>query len=471
MYLAHKRTLVFLASLMLALSAHSQIRIGTGDAKRLYTQHCMACHQADLAGGLGGSLLDKDSWRVVGKDKSFIEYVLQGDETTGMPAFEGELSTEQIRAIEIYIDEERQIAEAKPPVADDAGTFESGGYKFSLETVVDDLDIPWSIAFLPDESFLIAERPGPVRHFADGVLHPPVAGIPEAWARGQGGMMEVALHPDYESNGWIYLGFSAAGEERTDAGMTKIVRGRIADNTWVDEELIFEAPEETFMSSGQHFGTRIVFHDGYLFFAIGDRGRPADAQNLELPNGKVHRIYDDGRIPADNPFVEVAGAFPTIYSYGNRNPQGLDIHPHTGELWQSEHGPRGGDEVNLIESGLNYGWPVITHGMNYNGTPITDKTEKEGMEQPKRYWTPSISVCGIEFYRGDVFPDWQYDLFFGGLASEELHRLVIEDGEVVDSSIVLKGAGRIRDVASGPDGTLYLALNNPNRIVRLVPAE
>jgi glucose/arabinose dehydrogenase len=214
-----------------------------------------------------------------------------------------------------------------------------------------------------------------------------------------------------------------------------------------------------------------VFQDGYLFFAIGDRGRKANAQDLSLPNGKIHRIHDDGRVPEDNPFADREDAFPTIWTYGNRNPQGLDQHPQTGGIWESEHGPRGGEEINLIERGNNYGWPVITHGMNYDGTPITEKTAMEGMEQPKLHWTPSIAVCGIDFYEGDIFPDWKNDLFAGGLASEELHRLEIEEGEVVKSSVVMKGAGRVRDVASGPDGYLYLVLNGPDRIVRLVPAE
>lgn len=462
------------AFVLLVSAAHAQNRITTGNVQELYTQHCKVCHGEDLNGGLGGSLLDQESWKIVGKKQTFMEYVLEGNVESGMPPFKDVLTRPQIRALEIYIEEKRQVAEANPPVADSSGVYSAGGYKFRLETIVENLDIPWSMAFLPSGGYLIAERPGPVRVFRDGKLLPPVEGTPEVWANGQGGMMEVALHPDYQKNGWVYLAYSSAGDGKSAGrteGMTKIVRGRIIDNMWHDEELIFEAPEETFRSTRLHFGTRIVFKDGYLFFPIGDRGKQDDAQDLSLPNGKVHRIHDDGRVPKDNPFVNQAGAFPTIWTYGNRNPQGLDLHPVTGEIWEAEHGPRGGDEINLIERGRNYGWPVITYGMNYSGTPITGKTEMEGMEQPKLYWTPSIAVCGIDFYEGDIFPEWKYDLFAGGLASRELHRLQIEDGEVVDSSIVMKGAGRIRDVASGPDGYLYLVLNGPDRIVRLVPVE
>ena len=380
----HKFILFF--SLLLAIPIFAQVRIGTGNVKALYNQHCIVCHGEDLDGGLGGSLLDQDSWKVVGKEQTFLEYVLAGNEASGMPPFEDILTPPEIRALEIYIHEQRQIAEADPPVADTSGMYSSGGYEFRLETVVEGLDIPWSIAFLPNKGFLIAERPGPIRHFEDGVLQPPVEGLPEVWPRGQGGMMEVALHPDYKNNGWIYLAFSASGQKGNGgelSGMTKIVRGRIIDNIWMDEQEIFEAPESSFLSTGLHFGTRIVFKDGYLFFPIGDRGRKDDAQNLMLPNGKVHRIHDDGRIPKDNPFVDSKGAFPSIWTYGNRNAQGLDLHPLTGEIWEAEHGPRGGDEINLIERGKNYGWPMVTYGMNYNGTPITEKTEMEGVEPPK----------------------------------------------------------------------------------------
>lgn len=282
-------------------------------------------------------------------------------------------------------------------------------------------------------------------------------------------MLEVALHPDYKNNGWVYVAF--AGTEDKKKGMTKIVRGRIQNNTWQDEAVIFESPSRFHHSTGQHWGTRLVFHEGYLFFSIGDRGKQGEAQDLSKPNGKVHRIHDDGRVPEDNPFVSEPDAYPTIWTYGNRNPQGLDLHPLSGRIWESEHGPRGGDEINLIEGGNNYGWPLVTHGMNYSGTPITDKTTAPGMEAPKHYWTPSIAVCGIDFYEGNVFPEWKHNLMVGGLRSQEVHRLVIEDGQVVQDEIIVKGAGKIRDIASGLDGYLYLVLNSPDKIVRLVPEQ
>jgi len=451
------------------ISTHAQNAIGRGQVQKNYEIHCMVCHGKDLNGGLGGSLLDKDSWKEVGREVSFLEYVLKGNDDQSMPAFEGVLSAPEIRALEIYIDEKRLQSKETDHYREVSGLYSSGGYKFKLETVVTGLKAPWSVAFSDNEEMLITEKGGALRLFKDGRLLPPIEGIPEVWVHGQGGLMEVALHPDYAKNGWVYLAYSASEDGR--AGMTKVVRGRIAGYAWMDEEVIFEAPVETHLRGRTHFGTRLVFQDGYLFFSIGDRGPKEQAQDLSRPNGKVHRVHDDGRVPKDNPFFGRAGAFPTIWSYGNRNAQGLDLHPLTGELWESEHGPRGGDEINLIERGKNYGWPIITHGMNYNGSPITEKTEMEGMEQPKLQWTPSIAVCGIDFYEGDVFPEWKYDLFVGGLASQQLHRLEIQESEVVSDTIVLKGAGRVRDVASGPDGYLYLVLNGPDRIVRLVPAE
>jgi aldose sugar dehydrogenase len=253
-----------------------------------------------------------------------------------------------------------------------------------------------------------------------------------------------------------------------------IVRGRIRDGVWVDQQTIFQAPVKFYRVGNVHFGGRLVFHDGYLFFSIGERGAADHAQDLTRPNGKIHRIFDDGRIPSDNPFIGQADAFPTIWSYGHRNPQGLVRHPVTGELWDTEHGPRGGDELNLIKRGQNYGWPKATYGMNYSGTPVSAYTSLPGMVDPVIYWTPSIAACGLDVYTGDQFPKWKNQLFAGGLAKEEVQRLVIENGKVTHREIIFKNHGRVRDVCMGPDGLVYILLNSrPNekesRIVRLRP--
>jgi len=459
--------------------ASAQGRIGTGEVREQYQLHCAACHGAEMDAGVGGSLLDRSNWKQVGRTITFLDYVKEGNEEAGMPAFGEALSDAEIRAIEILIEEMTQMREreGRPVVeVDEEGVFASGPYRYRLETVVEGLETPWSVDFDDRGDAWITEKRGQLRQVKEGVLQAPVEGLPDIWVHGQGGLLEVALHPEFRDNGWIYLSFSEQGgvsDNGRPIGFTKVVRGRVVDNRWTDEETLFEVPIEFHSGSGAHFGSRFVFQDGYLFFSVGDRGAMHQAQDLTRPNGKIHRIHDDGRIPEDNPFVEQPGAFPTIWSYGNRNAQGLDLHPVTGELWESEHGPRGGDEINRIEKGVNYGWPVITHGMNYNGKPITGKTAAPGMAQPALQWTPSIAVCGIDFYEGDnlVFPEWENDLFVGGLRSEQLHRLEIESGEIVGDTIVLTGVGRIRDVASGPDGHLYLVLNGPDSLVRLVPAD
>ena len=469
--------LLLAACFLSVSSAWAQNRIGTGTVAELYKTYCAACHGANLEGGQGSSLIDTE-WKHGNSDDEIAQAIAAGFPDQGMVPWAGTLTDQQIRSLVIFIREQGQIAAAGDRdfrVKPWGGVFASDHHNFRLEKVTEVDDVLWSMAFLPDGAILMTQRDGPVWRHQDGVNHL-IVGTPEVWQNGQGGMLEVALHPGYAENGWIYLGFSeevGAKEEGKDAGMTAVVRGRIRDDRWVDQEWIYRVPGEFHTSAGAHYGTRFVFKDGYLFFGIGDRGRQDMAQDLSRPNGKIHRIFDDGRIPADNPFVSEPGAIKSIWSYGHRNPQGLHLHPETGEIWEAEHGPRGGDEINLIERGRNYGWPQITYGMNYNGTPITNETARDGMEQPKHYWVPSIAVAGIDFYEGDRFPKWKTSLLVSGMASQELHRLVIENGKVVEDEVVLKGQNRVRDVLSGPDGFIYVALNtkgpNHGELYRMVP--
>lgn len=288
----------------------------------------------------------------------------------------------------------------------------------------------------------------------------------------------MALHPDYADNGWIYLGYSDGwhehpekkGKESKPQVITKVVRGRIKDDKWIDQQTIWDSAKKFHSQSGVHFGTRFVFKDGFIYFIIGERGGMMDVQDLSNPKGKIFRLYDDGRIPADGPFADDENALPGLWSYGHRNPQGLALDPQNGDLYSTEHGPRGGDELNLIEPGNNYGWPVITYGMNYDGTPMTSETAREGMEQPIIHWTPSIAVCGLDFYVSERFPGWKNDLFVGALVKKEVRRLRIVDRKVVEQEVILKDLGRVRDVAAGPDGFLYVVLNDPHSILRLVPS-
>lgn len=342
---------------------------------------------------------------------------------------------------------------------------------FTVTTITDGLEHPWSMAFLPDGRMLVTERPGRLRLIENGRLDPvPVTGLPAIRQHGQGGLLDVVLHPDYEKNGWIY--FSYAGADASGIG-TEVGRGRLKAHRIVDWQLLFSMQPKS--GSGHHFGSRLVFdRDGYLFITLGERGERFRAQDLNDHAGSVIRLLDDGRIPADNPFVDRPDARPEIYSYGHRNLQGAALHPVTGELWTHEHGPQGGDELNIIRRGRNYGWPVITYGKEYGtGFDIGEGTHKKGMEQPLYYWVPSIAPSGMAFYTGDRFPDWRGNLFIGSLKFKLLVRLTLDGPRVIDEQRLLQGKlGRIRDVRSGPDGYLYLLTDADNgKLVRLEPLD
>lgn len=451
----------------------AQNAIGGGDIANIYKTNCAVCHGANLEGAIGSALND-DNWKYAQDDDARAKVIREGIANTEMPAWDDKLSAEDIRLLVIFMHEQRQLANAEASLKKtqgNNGVFVTEDYSFTLEKIATAKGPLWSMDFMPDGSILSTQVDGLLWRFKDGKRLGPITGIPKVWRNGQGGLLEVQLHPEYKKNGWIYLSYSESVKD--GYGMTAVVRGKIKNDKWVDQEEIFHVPVKFHSDMGHHFGSRLVFKDGYLFFGIGDRGYMNQAQDVTRPNGKIHRIHDDGRIPKDNPFHKTKDAYPSVWAYGNRNPQGLDKHPVTGVLWETEHGPRGGDETNIIEPGNNYGWPVITYGMNYNGKPISAITKKEGMEQPKHYWVPSIAVCGIDFYEGGVFPKWKNNLMVGGLASQELHRLVIEGDKVVKDEILMKNQGRVRDVANGPDGYLYVVLNQGadkiGSIYKLVP--
>lgn len=337
---------------------------------------------------------------------------------------------------------------------------------YTTELVVSDINIPWGMAFLPDGSMLITEKAGELIHFKNGTKTL-VEGVPEIYVRGQGGFMDVKLHPNYETNGWIYFSYASA-EGEGDGGNTAIIRAKLKDNTLVEKEVLYKASPNS--KKGQHFGSRIEFdNDGYLYFSIGERGeRDINPQDITRDCGKIYRLHDDGRIPKDNPFVNSENAKPAIYSYGHRNPQGLIKNPETGDLWEHEHGPQGGDEINIIRKGKNYGWPVISYGINYNGTPFTDITEKEGMEQPLFYWTPSIAPSGMAFVTSNKYPDWKGSILVGSLKFGYLERLVLNKEKVVKREKLLDKIGRVRDVIQAPDGYIYVAVEGKG-IVKIVP--
>ena len=342
---------------------------------------------------------------------------------------------------------------------------------FRIETFVDGFDIPWGMAFLPNKDLIVSDRNGSLWLVNyKSKTRTQIIGVPEVRYKGQGGLLDVQVHPDFINNNFIYIGFTSYLIRKKNKTFTSIIRARLENNNLIDQKIIYKADDIFYSSSSIHYGTRIVFDKvGYLYFSIGDRGKRDQAQLLNYPNGKIHRLHDDGSIPKNNPFIQEKNAIKSIWTYGNRNPQGLAIHPVSAIIFETEHGPRGGDELNILSSGKNYGWPEITYGKNYSGTTITKYTHKEGMEQPVIHWTPSIAVCGIDFYDGEVFKNWKNDLLVSSLKFENLYRLEIKDNKVTKQEIVYRAGSRIRDVETGPEGFIYLALEDPGRIVRFIP--
>tara|TARA_R110001583_G_scaffold30757_1_gene105922 strand:- start:3501 stop:4631 length:1131 start_codon:yes stop_codon:yes gene_type:complete len=337
---------------------------------------------------------------------------------------------------------------------------ETSPISISYVLIVDGLTIPWGFTFLPDRSLLITEKSGILYHFKEGQKKE-IEGLPDILMRGQGGLMDIVLHPNYEENNWVYFSFvSTQGDG--EGSNTAIMRARLnpEKNILTDNQLLYKASPNS--TAGYHFGSRITFdNEGFLYFTIGDRGnRDQNPQDINRDGGKVYRLHDDGRIPEDNPFVGQANARTAIYSYGHRNGQGLAIHLQTGKIWMHEHGPKGGDEINIIEKGKNYGWPIISYGINYDGTIITDLTHKEGMEQPIYYWTPSIAPSGMCFITSDIYRDWKGSLLVGSLAFHYLERLEIENNQVISREKLLQDIGRVRDVRIGPDGHIYVAVES-----------
>jgi glucose/arabinose dehydrogenase len=365
------------------------------------------------------------------------------------------------------------------PALAQAPVLRSQNHDYRVVTVAEGLLSPWSIAFLPEGDLLITEKSGTLRLVRNGVLRmAPIEGVPEVLDAGQGGLMDVVPHPDFESNQLIYLTYSKPIGDGTEA-TTALARGRFVNDRLIDVEDIFVS--QTRGRAG-HYGSRLAFDaDGFLFMTVGERQIPSSgdltahpAQDVSNHHGTVNRLNDDGSAPADNPFVGTPGARPEIWSYGHRNPQGLAIHPETGDVWVVEHGPQGGDELNRILPGMNYGWPVIGYGVNYgSGLAIHEGTQGEGIESPTHFWVPSIATSGLMIYSGDLFPAWKGSIFTGGLAGQQIARLTMEGQRVVREETMLQGLGRIRDIRQSPDGYIYVAIDGrgrPTSVVRLEPA-
>lgn len=446
-------------------------------ASALWDQNCANCHGTrGQGGGAGTQTLNKPELLDQDLDKRFFDAIKNGVPDTGMTAFGETLTDEQIWSLVVHTRELQ--ARAMPPRVTNADKVNrTARASFRVETVFDgpQLDTPWSVDWLPDGRMLVTSRSGTMAVVKDGRLVGEVSGLPAVVELGQGGLMDVAVGPDYAESGWIYLSYtepSPTGARR--GGMTRIVRGKLKwtgqDPRWTEQQTLWSADPDSYTASGVHFGCRIVFDGkGNLFFAVGERGNGSLAQDLSKPNGKVYRIRLDGSIPPDNPFVGREGALPAVWSYGHRNPQGLAF-ALDGTLWDTEHGPRGGDELNRIEKGANYGWPDYSFGINYSDAPYKTPwpPADAGITMPVYRWIPSVGACGLDVVRGPMFPAWKGDFMAGGLSGQSVDRIRLREGKFVEFERVLSGLGRVRDVVCAPDGSIYVVLNEPDKVVRLV---
>lgn len=431
-----------------------------------YEKYCASCHGKRLESFVNRQWLYGNSWREVQAS------IKNGIPKDGMPAYDTTFTNNEINELTSYI-----LRGLENFTADDfeenrdwtKGTINSEEQSFKLEEVISGLRSPWGMAFLPNGDMLVTDKFGTLyRHNKKKGLQK-ISGVPEVVSRGQGGLMDVELHPEFNKNNWIYLTYSKKGQGNT--ATTAVMRAELKDNQLKQAKIIFEALP--YLPTRHHYGSRLEFdQDGYLYVSVGDRGRRnQNPQYLNNFCGKIHRIHDDGSIPSDNPFVNDKGAIGSIYSYGHRNPQGVAMHPESGRIWAHEHGPRGGDELNLIQKGENFGWPVISYGINYNGTTFTDQTSQEGMLQPEKYWVPSIAPCGMTFVKGDRYPEWKNDLLVGSLRFEYIARLEMKGDQVVSEEPLLKNIGRIRDIQMSRDGYIYFSVENPGVVYKMVPVE
>ena len=437
------------------------------EAKVLYSDYCAACHGVQLQAFVDRKWLYGTSTNDLFKSIS-VGRVNSEEE---MPDFGETLSEKEIRSLVNYIIYAREhvteyVFEA---FASEADTFWCEDFAFRLEPVNIDTEIPWGMAFLPDGSMLVTDREGGMNRIIDGNAPVTISGVPAVLSKGQGGLLDIELHPNFSENQWLYLSYSKYKRKVLKiVSTTAVSRYRLKGNTLVEGKLIFEA--FPYSGTDHHYGSRLEFdNDGYLYISVGERGaRDVNPQNLSSYPGKIHRLTDDGGIPADNPFASQQNAIQSIYSFGHRNPQGMAKHPKTGEIWTHEHGPRGGDEINIIRKGANYGWPVVSYGIDYNGTIFTSLTEKEGIEPPLHYWTPSIAPSGMEFVQGNRYPGWEGHLLIGSLRFQYLHLSHIEGNKVVAEEKLLKNIGRVRNVKQAPNGYIYVAVEDPGRIYRVV---
>ena len=437
-----------------------------GDAEKYYGNYCASCHGKQVK-----EFVNREKWVYGSTRNEMFDVVKHGAEEDGMPAYGEVISDKQVYELVDYIlaaIEDKKSEEFNTGNNDDV-VFLSEGMRLKLELVAENADSPWAITQSNDGRLFYTDKSGKLFTKKENVIQE-ITGLPSVKYKGQGGLMDVILHTDFDNNQRIYLSYSKPKPDDDDYATTAVFSGILDNNAIINSKDIFVA--EPYVNTNHHFGCRMIFdNDGFLFVAIGERGRRDDyPQKLDNHLGKIHRLNDDGTVPADNPFYNTPNAKKSIYSYGHRNPQGLCYNPVTNKIYDNEHGPRGGDEVNLVEAGKNYGWPVITYGINYIGTTITDLTHQEGLEQPIRYWVPSIATCGMEFVTSDKYPAWKGNILSGSLKYNYLHRDVFDENDhLIKEEKLFPDIGRMRSIEQCADGYIYFGLEDPGRIYRIVP--
>lgn len=457
---------VILSALLLlvvyAFVTEKQQNVTPETTRELYLQHCASCHGENLDRFAARQWVYGSSLREV---SSTIKH---GRPAIGMPGYSRAMNDEEIAAMAKYmIEEVAKVPEPEPAPFREGNVVKSASFSFVLHEVAgENLNIPWGLAFLPNGDMLVTEKSGALYRVSKGKMIK-IEGLPKVTVKGQGGLMEVLVHPKFRKNRLIYISYADGPAD--NLVNTSIARAELRNDRLVNlKEIVHALPNS---NSGVHFGCRMfIDKKGYLFYAIGDRGTQMHAQDLTNYSGKVHRIFDDGSIPPDNPFVNTPLAIASIWSYGHRNPQGLWYDKKNDLIWENEHGPKGGDELNLIKKGKNYGWPVVTFGVNYDGTIISPDTAKTGIEQPAYYWIPSIAPSSLTRVTSRVYNGWEGDFLSGSLSFDCIDRLIMKNDKVVGREKLLPKIGRVRNVVQGPDGYIYIAVEKSGKIYKIVPA-
>lgn len=457
-----------IATMIAACSNHADNPVdpSAARAEKLYSTYCASCHGEKMV-----AFTDRE-WKHGKSDSALLASITHGYPDAGMPAFDTVLSDQDKKDLVAYI--QSGISNAGKYNFEDKPTsnvFQTDSLAIRLDTAFSGFgDIPWCIAFLPGNELLVTERSGKLFRVKSDKSFVSISGLPAVLAEGQGGLFDVILDPSFATNNTLYLSYAKAIQ--TDSGMaatTAVAKAILEGNRLKNVQQIFEA--KPYWLTKHHYGGRLDFtKEGFLLITVGDRGKEfVNPQSLQSGAGKIHRIKTDGTIPSDNPFVQQTGAVTSVFSYGHRNPQGLAVHPLTGDIWSNEHGPRGGDEINISQKGKNYGWPVITYGINYDGTVLAKSAVKEGMEQPILYWVPSIGPSGMAFLNNDVYKKWKNVVFVGSLRFRYLNVCYLDGDKVVKEEPILKNIGRVRDVRIAPDGYIYVAVESPGYVYKLVP--